>query len=198
MRKKQYRKSEASKRAILSAAHKLIVEKGFQKTSIKEIVQESGLSTGSFYHHFKSKDDLLNEAFLEFDDQLTEEAFARLDRMNALDAIKTVLLDQTRYTESIGPKLMSEYYRALLQHENRGALNPQRTYYQAVKNYVEKGQELGLLNTLFDSSTIALSLIKSVRGTLVDWCLNNGSYPVVKRIESEFGFYLAPFVAATI
>ncbi len=191
---RRYKKSEASKRAILHAAHKLIVEKGFQKTSIKEIVQESGLSVGSFYHHFKNKDDLLNEAFHEFDDQLNEETFARYDSMNALDAVKTVLIEQTKYTEAFGPKLMSEYYRALLQHENRGALNPKRTYYRAVKTYAEKAQRLGLLNNAYDSSTITEHLIKSVRGTLVDWRLHNGSYPVTEYVESELDFYLAPFL----
>ena len=194
MRQRQYKKSEASKRAILSAAHKLIVEKGFEKTSIKEIVQESGLSVGSFYHHFRSKDDLLNEAFLEFDDQLTEEAFARYDRMSALDAIKAVLIEQTEYTESIGPNLMSEYYRALLQNKNRNAVNPQRAYYQAVKTYVEKAQQLGALSKRHDSSTIARYLIRSVRGTLVDWCLHDGSYPVAKKVASELDACLLPFL----
>ena len=195
MQQRRYKKSEASKRALLKAAHELIIEKGFQKTSIKEIVQASGLSVGSFYHHFKSKDDMLNEAFLEFDDQLTKEAFMRYDAMDALDAIKAVLLDQTKYTEATGSKLMSEYYRALLQHENRGAVSPRRAYYQAVQTYVKKAQLLGLLCTDHSSSSITTYLIKCVRGTLVDWCLHDGSYKASKKVASELDSYLLPFLA---
>ena len=193
MRQKQYKKTESSKRTILNAAHRLIVEKGFEKTSIKDIVRESGLSVGSFYHHFRSKDDMLNEAFLKFDDQLTEETLARYDKMDSLGAIKAVLLDQTVYTETIGSNLMSEYYRALLQNKNRGAISPQRTYYMAVESYVKKAQSLGLLGRKHNSASITEYLIKNVRGTLLDWCLHNGKYSVTERVKSELESYLLLF-----
>ena len=193
MLRKQYKKSETSKRAILDAAYKLILEKGFERTSVKDIVRESGLSIGSFYHHFKSKDDMLNEAFLKFDEQLTDEAIARYDGLDPLDAIKAVLLAQTAYTESMGPGLMSEYYRALLQNENRGAVSPNRAYYLTVEAYVQKAQVLGLLDESRSSAAITDFLIQGVRGTLVDWCLHDGSYSVTEKVGLELDSYLLPF-----
>lgn len=194
MRQQHYKKSEVSERALLSAAHSLFVEKGFEKTSIKEIVAASGLSVGSFYHHFKSKDDLLSEAFLEFDDQLTDDVIARYDRLDALAAIKAILLDKTKYSEAIGPRLMSEYYRVHLQHERMGSISPLRTSYQAVKNYVEKAQSLGLLGPEYTSSSIATYLTKCVRGTVMDWCLHDGSYKLTRKVAAEFDLYLLPFL----
>lgn len=41
--KRQYKKSEKSKRMILDAARKLAEEKGFEKMSVQDIVKESGL-----------------------------------------------------------------------------------------------------------------------------------------------------------
>jgi len=38
---------------------KLFREKGFDKTSMQEIVDESGVSKGSIFHHFHSKEDIL-------------------------------------------------------------------------------------------------------------------------------------------
>lgn len=41
---------------IIEAGMKLFANKGFSATSVQEIATESGISKGSFYLHFKSKD----------------------------------------------------------------------------------------------------------------------------------------------
>lgn len=195
MAQKQYKKSEHSKKAILDAAHKLAIEKGFEKTSIQDIVKESGLSVGSFYHHFESKDDVLSASFLDFDSQLTSEAFEVYDTMGPIAAIKAVLLDQTRFVEEVGPNLMREYYRALLQGKDREAVDPGRHYYRAVQKYVKKAQKQGLLVADKKSGVITDYLVRCVRGTLIDWCLHEGAYPAAKRVEDEFDCYLLPFLS---
>jgi len=43
---------------IISVAERLFLEKGYHKTSIAEIIEEAGIAKGTFYHHFKSKDEL--------------------------------------------------------------------------------------------------------------------------------------------
>ncbi len=47
------------KNIIIESATKLFALKGFASTSIREIVEESGISKGAFYLYFKSKDELL-------------------------------------------------------------------------------------------------------------------------------------------
>lgn len=45
---------------ILDVASRLFMEKGYERTSIQEIINNlGGLSKGAIYHHFKSKDDIL-------------------------------------------------------------------------------------------------------------------------------------------
>lgn len=45
---------------ILNAAYRLFMEKGYENTSIQEIIDNlGGLSKGAVYHHFKSKEDIL-------------------------------------------------------------------------------------------------------------------------------------------
>lgn len=55
------RKQQAidTKLRIYENAIGLIIQKGYDSVSIKLICKESELSIGAFYHHFKSKDDLL-------------------------------------------------------------------------------------------------------------------------------------------
>lgn len=44
--------------AILVAAKRLILIKGYNATSLDDLLSESGVGKGSFYHYFKSKEDL--------------------------------------------------------------------------------------------------------------------------------------------
>ncbi|MGF6906682.1 TetR/AcrR family transcriptional regulator [Fusobacterium sp. PH5-44] len=47
--------------SIISALKKVILKKGYSKTSIEDITTEAGISKGSFYTYFKNKDEVLND-----------------------------------------------------------------------------------------------------------------------------------------
>jgi AcrR family transcriptional regulator len=52
---------EITEKRILDSATKLFVEKGWEETTIQDIVDELGdLTRGAFYHHFKSKEDIID------------------------------------------------------------------------------------------------------------------------------------------
>nr|WP_326125522.1 TetR/AcrR family transcriptional regulator [uncultured Oscillibacter sp.] len=50
---------EETVRKILDTAERLFIEKGYDRASLQEIIQETGLSKGAIYHHFASKEDIL-------------------------------------------------------------------------------------------------------------------------------------------
>ncbi len=51
------------KRNVIEKAHELFIEKGFHATSIQDILDYSGISKGTFYNYFLSKNELLMEIF---------------------------------------------------------------------------------------------------------------------------------------
>ncbi|NIH84062.1 TetR/AcrR family transcriptional regulator [Amycolatopsis granulosa] len=48
---------------LLSVATRLFAERGFDRTSVQEIVTAAGVTKGAMYHYFGSKDDLLHEIY---------------------------------------------------------------------------------------------------------------------------------------
>jgi AcrR family transcriptional regulator len=51
---------------ILAVSMRLFIEKGYEHTSIQDIIDElGGLSKGAIYHHFKSKEDILLAGIIE-------------------------------------------------------------------------------------------------------------------------------------
>jgi len=55
------KKPQERKREFLEVARKLFFSQGYEQTSVEAIIKEVGLSKGSFYYYFKSKEDLLDE-----------------------------------------------------------------------------------------------------------------------------------------
>lgn len=82
------------KTRLLDTAEHLILEHGFAGTSLAMIVDEAGVTKGSFFHHFDSKDDLgreLIERFAEIDRQFLEETMASAETLSR-DPLQQLLI----------------------------------------------------------------------------------------------------------
>lgn len=64
-----------SKQKLLNAALRVIREKGYQATRVEDVCAAAGLTKGSFFHHFKSKEQLALAA-AEHWNEVTGELFA--------------------------------------------------------------------------------------------------------------------------
>lgn len=58
------KKADVRRQEILEAAQRLFQSKGFEETSMQDVMQDLGIAKGTIYHYFKSKDVLL-EAVVE-------------------------------------------------------------------------------------------------------------------------------------
>lgn len=48
-----------AKRRILVAAARLFRQKGYARTTVRDLAEDVGILSGSLFHHFRSKDDIL-------------------------------------------------------------------------------------------------------------------------------------------
>lgn len=71
----QLNTSIEKKQAILDGTLKLIKEYGFHGTPMSQIAQEAGVATGTIYHYFTSKEELIIELFDYCKRQIAEAIF---------------------------------------------------------------------------------------------------------------------------
>ncbi|MCG8314019.1 MAG: TetR/AcrR family transcriptional regulator [Pseudomonadales bacterium] len=50
---------------ILRAAAHLFRQKGFERTTVRDLAQEVGIQSGSIFHHFKTKEEILRHVMIE-------------------------------------------------------------------------------------------------------------------------------------
>ncbi|MBQ6715698.1 MAG: TetR/AcrR family transcriptional regulator [Clostridia bacterium] len=86
------RKGDARRAAIIDTAERLFYQKGYEETSVQDVLDELHLSKGGFYHHFESKLSLLEaicekrtiSAFEESERILSESNLNAVEKLNLL------------------------------------------------------------------------------------------------------------------
>ena len=142
---------EVTVEKILEVSQRLFLEKGYDNTTIQDIVDElGGLTKGAIYHHFKSKEeimDALSEKMFTSNNPF-EEVKKRKD-LNALEkmllAIKLNQADekQVELTRQAIPLLKNPRILASMLESNRKFLCP---YWQEL---IEEGQKDGSIQTQY-------------------------------------------------
>lgn len=67
------------KELLIEKALELFVSQGFDNTPTSQISKESGVATGTLFHHFQSKEDLISEVYLYIKKQFIAETFEKVD-----------------------------------------------------------------------------------------------------------------------
>ena len=94
-------KGNNTKAKIARVAWKLFHEKGYEETTIDEIILQSGTSKGSFYHYYSGKDELL-ASLPEIFDAKYEEVMQALDpEMDSFDKLMTLCISEHDLIESV-------------------------------------------------------------------------------------------------
>lgn len=181
MEKETEKKSVKSR--IVSAAWKLFYEKGYNKTTVDEIIELSGTSKGSFYYYFSTKDELLNTLSLILDEHYEELEHTMDDSMNSFD--KLMYINYSAHTlmeRKINIDLLASLYSTqLVAPGKRHLLDRNRSYYKLVTRIVEEGQKRGEICNKVSASDITQYYSMCERALVYDWCLNKGQYSLGEK-----------------
>jgi AcrR family transcriptional regulator len=75
-----------NREALLAGAKRCLIEKGYARTTARDIAATSGVSLAAIGYHFGSKDALMNQAIYEFVGEWGDEVERALSAEGALDA----------------------------------------------------------------------------------------------------------------
>ena len=186
-----------TKARLAESAWKLFYEKGYENTTIEDIVDDSGTSKGSFYHYFKGKDDLLGTLSMLFDAKY-EELKGVMDP--ASDAVeKLIFLNHELFTmidNSISLDLLSRLFSSqLTTRGEKSLLDRNRTYFKLLWKIIKEGQEKGELRTDLSVNEIVDSYAMFERALMYDWCLCNGKYALARYSYQMMPMFLEGFRA---
>jgi len=174
----QSKRSRNTKKKIVSAAWKLFYERGYDNTTIDEIIEESHTSKGSFYHYFEGKDALLSSLSFLFDEKYEELIPQLPPDMDSFE--KLLFLNRELFAlieNSISLELLAQLYSTqLVTKGEKHMLDPSRTYYRLLRQIVTEGQARGELRADLSVNEITKLYALCERALMYDWCVCNGDY----------------------
>lgn len=175
-----------AKMRLVNAAWKLFYKNGYDNTTVEDIIFESDASRGSFYHYFKSKEDLLGSLSSLFDERYEELRDALPDNMSCFD--KLTYLNKNLFSmveNSVPLDLLARLYSSQLTLKgDRNLLDRGRTYYKLLRQIALEGQERGEFRDDVSVNEIVKAYALCERAIISDWCLCNGEYSLSRYSET--------------
>ena len=187
---KQQLKSKETKAKIFRAAKHILQKQGYEQLSIKNICEEAGVSNGSFYHHFKTKDDLLYY-YIEEQPSINPDLLDMpRNAAEAKAAIIQVYLNYVHYCQDLGVEFMSNYYTPKNQSLNP-LIRTERPYpIVTVHNYLKKAIDADIIKPDRDLEDITTDIRMIVIGNVFEWCLKSGEADFEGNMRRTLRIYL--------
>lgn len=171
-----------TKNKILKTSIDMMQKKGFDNITIEGISKKAGVSVGSFYYYFKSKNDILLDIFHKADDYFSENAENKLSSEHTVDQIVEFYMHYAKYSHSTDIDFTKKLYNT----ENKAFLNRDRVMYQLLVSIIQKGQDKNEIIKTMTAQEITDYLFMSARGVVFDWCLHDGKYDLEKVMVDYF------------
>lgn len=186
------RQAIATKLRITKIASELFKSNGFDSVKIQDICEAAGISVGAFYHHFKSKIEIINIAYEQVDILLMDRFEVREFPSN-IDKLLFLMGEGADMMEELGWLFVGEIYKHLISLEGKYSTDPDRHITRLVKDIVEDALNAGELDNSISSADLAMIIMRISRGAIFDWCLFQGSYNLKSRITFDLNLILSNF-----
>jgi len=162
-------------------------KQGFAKTTIEEIASKAGVSIGTFYHYFKSKEDIFYDIFKKADDYFESVVEPALNRADAAgvsvpEQVVSYFGYYAHYNLNRGFGNITQLYNT----KNKIFAKKGRFMQELLKQIIARGQERGDFSKEMtpDEATEYMFIIS--RGIVFDWCIHEGNYD----LEEKMGSYM--------
>ncbi|GAA3435420.1 TetR/AcrR family transcriptional regulator [Kutzneria kofuensis] len=180
---------------ILRAAVKLFAEKGFDATTVQEVVSHAEVTKGALYHYFDSKDDLLYEIYHSLIGLQT----ADLDRIiaegaSAKETVRAIMVNLVVTTAArIDETAVFVREMHKLDSERMAAFRADRRRYQRTfRDVIAKAQASGEFSSVVPADTAVLIAL-GVVNQLPTWYRPDGP-----KSPEQLGAEIADFVLAAL
>lgn len=166
---------------IVETGRKLFRKYGYNKVQVEMIVKTAGISVGTFYYHFKSKNELFVQVCKEVNSYFCLPSNLDYEKDNCIERIVEYFMKYSDFIMSIPMEKLNASFWA--ESGNHTFLDKNRAMYQVLNVMLDGFQKAG---KLVDISVLEITnnLFICARGCVYDWLLNEGSYNLGEKIRN--------------
>ena len=182
MEKTMSGKAVLTKERIKSTAEKMFIEKGYVATTLRDITAKAGVTTGAFYKHYGSKEEILISIFNDGFTKQWEKFYELKEDITPITYAKIIGEINNGLADAFGTELLKVYCTAQLEMGNSGS------HWKILDSEKYSRYEQVLLENLVSRYSTKYSwdqvddiIAKIDRGVILDWIIKQGSYNLSKE-----------------
>lgn len=175
--------SKAKRKLIYEKAFDLFKTYGYENTTIADICRAAGVSVGSLYHFYRSKEGLLLEISKRLGNIHIPIGDSEQNLRSPYEPVLNYLLDYSQEFEGLGVELTRQIYRVFERayvDVKRGTIQPLLAY-TTLKSFISSAQEYGSFDRSMPAGDVVAYFITISRGLVYEWCLWNGTYSLREK-----------------
>ena len=137
--------SAETREVLLRAAVEAFAETGLARTTLRQVADAAGLTTGTLYHHYATKEALYIAAFMSAVDQLYAEYDDAIAGVDTLRGRLLATLERTRLVAKRSPATLHLIVRAWVEHQdvNGEPMPPSASAIRFVQRIVDDAHRAG-------------------------------------------------------
>lgn len=175
---------------IVNAAWELFNEKGFENTTIEDVVKRAGTDEHSFYEFFSCKDDLEHTLADLFDDKYAGLMLSMDPHFSQYEKLLYLNRELFNLIENQVPFNLVSHIYVSKPAQQREMLNQDRFYYKLIAKIIADGQETGEFTTDDSSQNLADTYASLERGMIYNWCVKEKKESLVESGQKLLPIYL--------
>lgn len=171
-------RENATKQRIRRVALMLFREKAFEDVTLNEICEKSGINKNTFYYHFRSKDDLLDQYYNIPCDLKTRQMSTILAADSFVEQFWLINEPMIDFVETSGIAIVKQIFIKNMT-EDKGVFSlsdDRRDLLRLQKSIVEKGQAAGEFRSSADSKFLVMQFIQQIISTAIIWSVHMGRF----------------------
>ncbi|MBX4264651.1 TetR/AcrR family transcriptional regulator [Clostridium estertheticum] len=178
-----------TKNKIYKSAIDLMDKKGYKNIKIQDICKKAGVSVGSFYNCFKSKNEILIEIYKRADEYFIKEVANNIYCDNATNEIIKYFDYYAKYNVQVGIDTMKLLYNS----NNKLFITKGRDMQNLLNIIIERGQEKNELSNEMSKESITEYLFIAARGVVYNWCLYDGKFDLLEAMNEYMKRFIIIF-----
>jgi AcrR family transcriptional regulator len=194
-RKTKVEQREASLEKLLSAARHLFVSKGYASTTLEEIAAAVGMTKGSVYFYFGSKEAVLLELLNQAEQIVIDTVLKLLESSegNATEKVVAFLHHQSLLGVSDRENMLLIILMSLEFEDGPVARKVKalyRKFYDGLNNVIRDGQKDGEFRIDVPSRELAAIIVANHDGTFLEWYRRSDELSGTKLVKAMRGIIL--------